>query len=357
MTESRRTELRNAAPLILAIILGLASWISPTAQAPPSGRDQRLSVEYRRLVNAYRGSVDSVVADVAGMSSADLEMIQDAIFSAAPPEGPWTPAELEAAVVLHGDAALSAIETAPETGNFQLHYGSVFLYRLGPRHRALAVSWYVALAGMLRARALLLPVESLLELGRKRVPDAPPILFESALIAELQASFAATAGGRGTPLQRRAVWLGQADSWLRKAVLLDSANQHARLHLGRVQTLRDHHDSALKTLEPLLSNPNDTATRYLAALFMGAVHDRQGELASAEAYYRRAVEQIPVARSARVAIAELVQRRGRLTDSQAQVRALVESGSAEPDPWLYYLRDRPNVAEDRWLALRRRVRR
>lgn len=316
-----------------------------------------LAVRYRRLVDAYRHGQNEAISAAANMSPSDLERVLDLIFSPAVPEGQWTPVEFQAAILLHGDVALSRVASNLDEAEFHLHFGSVFLRKLGSAYREFAIEWYVGLAVMLTRTGYLATAESLLKLARDRVPDAPQILFESAVLAELQASYAATAGGTGTPWQRRTGWLADADSWLRRTMVLDKTNGVARLHRGRVQMLRGELSEALATLERLRSEAISQDLRFLALLFIGATHDRRGDAARAEASYREAVTLMPAAQSAAVAASELMHRRGEFDRAIEILNHFMNQKGRAPDPWPHYLHRTPGDAENRWAALRRKVQR
>ena len=352
-----RSNRRFFGTLAIIVIVLSAFRASPSAQAPPSSQHEWLSVQYRGLIAQYRGGQLDVVRSIANMPPSHLEGVFDVIFGPDPPEGQWTPAELRAAILLHGDAALSIVGSDQQRAGFHVAYVNQMFRKLGLGYRDLAVSWPVALAGVMRARGQLAPAESVLAMARRQVSNAPEVLFASALTAELQASYAATAGGSGTPLQRRTGWLTSADAWLQQTLSLDRSDTSARLHLGRVQMLRQQHAPALETLSALLSDQQQTGVRYLAELFSGAVHDRVGRFTMAEHHYRRATELIPSAPAARVALTELMQRRGRMDEAHEFFRRSIEQAGSESDPWWYYLHEPPRQAEQHWVALRLTVQR
>ena len=346
--------------LVLGVLLVIQASVSPAPLAAaqeraPATQDERLSVQYRRLVGLYRGGQLEVIRTLADLRRSDLDKILENIFGTAPSEGRWTPAELRAAVVLHGEAALSLIESDLRQSAVHLEFGGQFLQKLGPPYRDLAVAWHVALAALFRANGHLPSAESLLAMGRKRLPNDPEVLFHSGLTAELQASHAATSSGPGTAAQRHTGWLANAEEWFRKSLSFDEVNPHPQLHLGRVQMLRGQNTAALKTLETLAPVAQDDVVRYLAVLFTGAIYDRLGQPSEAERHYRKASEIITTASSARIAVAEIVQRSGRQADAQQYLREFIERHTSERDPWWHYLQEPPRDAEARWINLRHSV--
>ena len=378
----RRSALRRATLLVL-VVASPSVLAQRFSQAPPPSHHERLSAEYRGLVERYRSGDDGAVAAVAAMRDSDLEGVLDVIFGAAVPGGQWTAAERDAAVVLHGDIALSLNETDPPKADFHLRHGATFLFRLGPASRQLAIDWYVGVATVLMTRGSFTLADGLLRSARDRIPDAPlPILFHSGRLAEVHASFAASAVGTETlprttsssrtvrpqsrtampdqgttPQQRRMAWLGEADGHLRKALSLEPSDPLARLHLGRVQMLRGNHGAALKTLEPLMAREQEDRIRYTSALFTGAIYDRQGDLERAQQHYRKASDVIPDGQAAQVALTEVMQRAGKALDAHAAFSAFMAGKRSARDPWSFYLHEPIDDAENRWESLRRRVRR
>ena len=63
----------------------------------------------------------------------------------------------------------------------------------------------------------------------------------------------------------------------------------------------------------------DPAVAYLAELFLGSIHERNGELDAAEKLYRSAVRRIPWGQSAPLALAELLSRAGREAEARSAV--------------------------------------
>jgi tetratricopeptide (TPR) repeat protein len=225
--------------------------------------------------------------------------------------------------------------------------------------------------------------QDLLQQGRARVPGNPAILYESATLAELLArgySVTVTENASGVPSidadaarnqQRRAGFLNDAARWLREALARQRAQDArpgshlegdntllmARLHLGRVETLRDNEKDGLAHLEQIFTATGDADTAYLAALFSGAAHERLRRPDAAEASYRRAIERNPAGQAAYIALSEVLQRTGRPVESRAVLHTLLETkGASVGEPLWWYLVDPPGVPDERLGGLRREVR-
>ena len=119
--------------------------------------------------------------------------------------------------------------------------------------------------------------------------------------------------------------LNDAAAWLREALERDATMLIARLHLGRVETLRANEKDGLVHLERVLSATTDPATAYLAALFSGAAHERLRRPEAAEASYRQAIERFPAGQAAYVALSELLQRSGKADESRAVLHSLLDA--------------------------------
>jgi predicted Zn-dependent protease len=124
-----------------------------------------------------------------------------------------------------------------------------------------------------------------------------------------------------------------------------------------VQALRGNYDAAAKLLQPLAASTADVDTAYLATMFLGALHDRRGRHNEATQMYRRAVDRIPTAQSAYLALSEALQRLGRGDESrEVLVNLFQRPAEARTEPWWWYLAEPVGDARRRMDALRESVR-
>ena len=91
----------------------------------------------------------------------------------------------------------------------------------------------------------------------------------------------------------------------------------ARLHLGRVQMMRRANGEALALLRGVVESTADRATTYLAAMFTGALHEREGRLTEAVLAYEQAIGRFGEGHSAYLALSGVLQRAGRGDESRA----------------------------------------
>ena len=341
----------------------------PALNAPPSLLKQVSA--YRQIVERYRrGETDAVDAVIA-IPAKDLESIVNLIFGV--PGMPWAPAgDLPAGAVLHADAALRIVgftKGANEQRWQHLTAARRMLHASGPPGDPFISRWYLAVSRAFRERQWLRVAEELLERGRAEAPGNPIVLYESATVAEIlargylmtppaaRAVFHSIESDSARSALQRAGMLNDAAGWLREALERDNTMLMARLHLGRVETLRGNEQDGLVHLERVVGATADPATAYLAALFSGAAHERLRNTAAAEASYRQAIARFPVGQAAYVALSEVLQRSGRAAESRTVLQSLLDAkAESVREPWWWYLVEPPGVAEERLNELRRGVR-
>jgi tetratricopeptide (TPR) repeat protein len=372
-----------ALPVLAGAVLSLLMGGAP-AQVRVIVADEhelQLARAYRRVVGKYRqGDADAVDA-VLAIPRLHLESIMKVIFSEMASEIPWTAGELRGAAMLHTDAALRIVGPDEEDGERRHHVNVAgrMLHASGTPADPFVPRWYYAVSRALRDRHFFGVAEDLLDRGRSQVPGNPTILFESASVAEtLARGYAVGVPERGAipslqpgryvdlvghlwdtagNLQRRAARLNDAAKWLREAVDRDGTMLIARLHLGRVETLRSREKDGLVHLERVFNGATDDATAYLAALFSGAAHERLRRPDAAAASYRQAIARFPAGQAAYLALSEILQSSGKTDESRAVLQSLLDGKAGLiREPWWWYLVDPPGLAEERLAGLRREVR-
>jgi tetratricopeptide (TPR) repeat protein len=360
---------------VLSLLLAAApAQLTVTVASP---EELQLVRAYRHLIARYRNGDAEAVPAVIALPRNHLETILRLFFGV--PDTPWTmpgeppamPGELRGSAMLHTDAALRIVGPDEENGDRRHHLkvAGRMLHASGSRDDPFVPRWYYAVSRSLRDRHLFGVAEDLLERGRIEVPGNPTILYESATVAETLArgySVKVMETPSGVPsiepdtarnLQRRAGLLNDAARWLREALERDDTMVIARLHLGRVETQRSREKEALSHLERVFGATPDGATAYLAALFIGAAHERMGRPDAAAASYRQAIERFPSGHAAYVALSEILQRSGKTDESRAVLHSLLDGKAGlTREPWWWYLADPPDVADERLADLRREVR-
>ena len=336
---------------------------------------------YHGMLDAYArgdgaGSIDALLGLTGERLAATLKLINRRGID---PYVPWDAGRYALAVMLHTDAALR-LARGDIYGNdsYDQLQAAADLLQLGARcapgrFQALAPRWYVTLSRYLRDRNALAPAEALLDLGRRRFTDEAGILFESGLLAESLGTIYALSplarqkrwvpgdsgsGALRAVVARRRAWLDDAVAWLRRASTLAPHDDAVLLHLGRVQALRFDDEEALRTLAAVLGRTTSADAGYLAAVFMGGLHDRQGRAAAAASAYREALEKIPGGHAARVGLAEALRQSGRLDEAREALGDLLAGRPpVTSEPLWWYILEPPGAADARLEALRAEVRR
>lgn len=370
------------------LLMLLASLPVNAGQDPEAGGERaRIQGELKRyhgIINAYREGKDDAVDEILASDPERLKRIVAAAQTVLDIFRPWDVPRAQAATMLHTDAAIRLMDREPDRVSFQLEMAAQLLRMVGPDLHPFARSWYTAVSRRLRDRALLLVAEGLLERGRKHLPNDSIVLYESGVLQEQIATFAAFmtetlvttpppfSRGPGSGLhtmgspsgsettrniQERRRALDRAHGWLRDSVRADASNELAQLHLGRVQVLRGHDADGAKFLQRLTSSA-DGDTAYLATMFIGAMHQRRGRHDQAEQLYRRAIEKVPTAQAGYVALSDALQKLGRGDESRAVlIDFLSHPAGSRTEPWWWYLAEPVGEASERLDALRAAVRR
>ena len=376
-------------PAVCLIALLLLAAIPPSVsarQVVTTEEDrERLAAELKRyfgIVDLYRAGHDTAVRTILTWDAKRLDGIVAILNTAEDPIRAWPQEQLKAAAMLHTDAAMEMLYDDEVRVGFELDLAGRLLQKVGPDVHPFSRDWYANVARKLRSVVLFTVAERFLEDGRKRQPNDPVLLYESGLLHEHIATFAAFLTQVEVPIgppprpggplqthadprpgpgrdpsileQRRA--LARADDWLTAALKLDGSNELAQLHLGRVYMLRGNQKAS--TLLERLARSADPSTAYLAAMFVGAMATRNARYDAAEQHYRTALSKMPSAHSAHIALSETLMRLGRGDESRSVVRALIlQPADKFIDPWWLYLSDSPDDLRRRLAALRRAVRR
>jgi tetratricopeptide (TPR) repeat protein len=368
----------------VVLLAGAASHVD-ARQNPETARERsRLEWELKRyhgIVNAYREGKDDSIAEILAWDPERLTKIVAAAQSPLDMFRPWDAPRVKAAAMLHTDAAIRVLTDEARLG-FHLSLAGRLLQVAGPDLHPVARAWYIAVSRLLRERAMLFVAEGLLERGRKLLPRDAAILYESGVLQEQIATFAAFitetvfelpaprshSGALQTTNERsrlpanrhvmdQADALDKAAASLGDAVDADPSHELARLHLGRVQILRGKQAEGLKLLAPLAASAVETDTAYLATMFLGAMHHRRGRYAEAEQMYRAAIDKVPAAQSAYVALSEVLQRVGRGDESRVVLLGVLRTPAvSRTEPWWWYLAEPIADAKQRVDALRKSAR-
>ena len=360
-TERRARALIGAA--FLSLLVGTAS--GHARQDPEHERLREGLQRYSDVVERYRRGDDATPKEIRGWDSKRLSEIVVAAQRSTDVSRVEDLARIKAAIMLHTNAAIEVLEIDEQRVVFQLQLAELLLQKSGgtPLH-SFATKWYVTVSRVLRNRALLLVAESFLEHGRQNLPRDAALLYESGVLQEQIATYAASIADESTPARAfesapQSVWqtgprlgtrsvalwrssLDKASRWLQAVIAADPSNDLARLHLGRVHALRGNHDEASALLKPLASGTAGIDTLYLATMFLGAMEQRRGRNDEAERMYRQAMARVPTAQSAYVALSELLQKSGRGDQARQVLTGMLrQPADVRSEPWWWYLAEAP----------------
>jgi tetratricopeptide (TPR) repeat protein len=135
--------------------------------------------------------------------------------------------------------------------------------------------------------------------------------------------------------------LGVAESHFRAALEGDPNLIEARLRLGRVLYLRNRPDKATAELEQVRAKAKEHYLVYLAALFLGQIHEQANRREQAGECYRAALKLIPDAPAASASLAHLQgtggpKRRADWALTEAAKPGGVGIVISRTDPWFLY---------------------
>jgi tetratricopeptide (TPR) repeat protein len=382
------------APLRHAIVFSVAllSVAAPSSVLPQTlpGEVERDQIKselrlYHDLILDYRRGNAGVVERLLAWDTGRFSRVLSAIEGTNDDIRPWDPIRFKAAAMVHTDAALQCVERMNlDAALSHLDLAGQLLEKGGAELRPYAARWTQAAARLLQERGSSPLAERFLESARTRLPNDATVLYESGLLHERMAGDSVLptvvyapelrVGRAPTPTRedgsnrritrddvdnlkrRRAEHLNQAAMFLRQSLAADNANVLARLHLGRVESLRQSHDDALALLQQTAA-AEDPATSYLGFLFIAALQERQGALGAAADAYRAAIDRFPRGHAAYTGLSALLQRSGR-TDESREVLARVVDGAvaSRREPWWSYLAEHRSLNVERFGQLRQEAR-
>ena len=129
--------------------------------------------------------------------------------------------------------------------------------------------------------------------------------------------------------------LNAAAAHFEEALRQDASLHKAALHLGRSRLFLGALGDARRWLEAATHSPL-ASDRHLAFLYLGSMEERDARLDQAEAHYRAAMSAFPWGQSGPLALARLLSRTSRETESRAIVGKMLDQRGLTVDPlWTY----------------------
>ena len=345
-----------------ALVLALMAAVSPVEASQAAAVNPQA---YADAIEDYRNGrpLTEAVTTLQLWARKDFEAAVDRLIAAR------NISQLEAAAVFELEVGLAVMAVSPDGA--QIHYtlGEKMLRSLAPTReelrldpgrredvQRLSATWLgVAGSGYLwvtdtrRARPWIhkaqqqAPHSSVLNTLKGAAHEIDAIGLDPDLVYTLTQKARAST--------QRAYHLALAQDAFRDAVKDDPLNARARIRLGRVFFLFNKIAEAREEIERGQALATKAADRYLAALFLGAVKERQKDLAGAREAYIQAFAIAPRSQTATVALANLDMMMGRPDRAQAFARAFA-SAPRNDQAWWEYRNGGPDHDGLAWLRAR-----
>jgi len=352
---------------MLAATLALATLAPALGVADPQPVSPDLT-KYLDIVARYRrGTVDTAVLDVillpaARLSGAILDLRARPIRLVADPGAFGVDlASIEAAVLLHTDAAL-AIQKATiadiDYGAIQRHVGIALdlvghiddVVGANPEGRAVVRlvpvrEWLLVAIGVTQGTGELAGTGGLCKRALARFPNDPQVLMATGMYEQRLYEERSQAIARR---RERAAWaerpltrgiLDDAAQHFRRALERDPLLHEARVRLAHAEIVLGRADRAASLLAEACAASRDVGVLYLAQLFTARLAERRDAVDEAIGAYRAAVAAVPGGQAARVGLAQALERSGRIAEARAVMAPpLAERPGRDmtEDPWWAY---------------------
>jgi len=266
---------------------------------------------------------------------------------------------------LHSDVAMSNPATgAPESGNdgirIQSLDGEAIGFGASPIHwqmarllfdttrpggDAVARRWYIATAAWMQSRKQ--HDTTHLRHAREMFPDDAVLQFlsgcqqETYAGPEVQATVktAVLPAGYRLDIEAESAALRGAETFLRRALMLDPGMTEARIRLGHVLLARGRPQEAADELHKVDTTGEPAELQYFHAMFLGQAEESLGHIEPARETYARASSLFPNAQSPYLALGALATRRGdRATALKEMERlfAVPVTTALIDEPWWAY---------------------
>ena len=318
---------------------------------------------YRAAVSAYvkSGDIASAVVPMEFWSQKEFDVATKAAMARK------NTAEIRAAAVFHLEIAVALVGLSSGAAAGHVKYGSELLDRwtasqiaLGPgageEEKTFRANWYgvagsafTAVKDIMRARPLLAKAIDI-------QPRSARAFTLRGTLKELEAALfdpedAATLSRSARIRRERGLLLYQAQLDYQQALRHDDSYAPALIRLGRVLHLSGHPKEARQSLERGQKMAKDSATQYVAALFMGALQQDEKDTAAARRSFEEALAIAPSSQPATVALAHLELMAGRPDRANDLARGLAKA-SVGGQPWWVSHHGGLDVAGLQWLRAR-----
>jgi tetratricopeptide (TPR) repeat protein len=300
---------------------------------------------YRIALETYRkaGDMESVLGPLQQWRRGDFEKGIDRFLLRATRE------EIEAAAVLQLEFGLAAVAQSTSSAQFHFETGIRIIRRLTAPYRSQS-QFPPDLAGFVRtwlgvAASAFLSINDT-KLARPwmeramSLPKSAPTTTLAGIVEEMAAAFydpddMVESGRKVRTAMERLRRLSLAAEIYERAIDIDGGYAPAHVRLAHVRLRLNDLERGRLAADRALVLANEPVDRYLGALALGAILERQGDLTAARAAYERALVVVPGAQTATVAIGFVDMMAGRPQDALARARAFVNDPKDDVFWWEY----------------------
>lgn len=350
------------------LLLGVGLLCAPVAsgaQQPQATSPGGLLVtdlsRYRAEIVRYRsGDVAAAVSEIRSWDARSFRDLREAILQqrerlATPTSDrrTWTIREVEAAAVLHTEAALASPSFSREEVS-HLNWARELLRLLDglPADDELHRQWYGVVGAHYQSELRLREAAELLREAVGRWGTDARLLTMAGTVYDVLSRRSATfqrllnqlvrlVPGDQDPDEERSRQL--AVGYLRRALDADQSLAEARMRLGRLELDAGRSHDSISTLERALSAAKTPRERYLSALLLGRALQRERRLDEAVTRYRQAATAAPGCPVALLAVAHVeASQSGSAFPDVAETQS---SANCEDPWWLYDFGSGPAPAE------------
>lgn len=318
----RRPILKSPIAATAALLILLGGFVEAQRGRVASEQEQWILGEYWTVVKDYqKGKTAASIKEMSNWTHDRIATVQATQFQ---PEAAltdlllskteWKPAVLRHAAMLHTEIALSVLRRQGDFSGFQFHTGIADGWlRLADQKASptggLRSRWNVAVARVFLLNKEVVAAEAYLDRVSTQFPNDAAVLLAFATAKESRAARLGVEARRERDDLRAA-----AVALLDRALTLDPGLMETRLRQARLALDRGEETVAEPLLTSVKSSP-DPDHRYLAALWLGQIHQRQTPWTTAAELYVEAIKTRPDAESAYQALADILRTNG--DDAQA----------------------------------------
>jgi tetratricopeptide (TPR) repeat protein len=328
--------------MVIAIVLGLALLVPTEHGSVARAQDAKPDV-----VTSYLAFVTEYLTGDPVKAVTSLRLWPPMNTIPVQRQANWDAKTLRAAAMLETDAAFEA-RTSFEAMTSRLdNAGRWLLQAEAPardgRTSEIRRRWHLAVGRRLIWSGFMGIADRILAAASRQYPDDMDLLFASGTAKEsLAQTFVADPSAPGSQVstvrKRHADALGDARNTFERVVKGSPGTQEAKVRLARLLILQGDDRRAAVLLEGARagSPPPRREVGYLAALLLGEVRARGGQLPQAIQLFREARTLVPGGQSAYLAHARALQSAGQADAAAAVIQEMLARPFQETDPWRQY---------------------